>query len=104
GVERPSFGSIVAHEFGKPEDKLAGYINLSGSWHNAAFQGAGCLGAKYEMMKFPGYGKLSGATARADQVSETGFLARDALRDELGQQFLQGRQSRQARQYEESFT
>src|SRR5262249_8488120 len=43
GVERPSFGSIIAHEFGPRNAQLPGYINLSPSWNNAAFQGAGCL-------------------------------------------------------------
>src|SRR5262249_49555544 len=46
GVARPAFGSIVAHELGQRDAKLPGYINLSGSWHVAAFQGAGCLGPK----------------------------------------------------------
>jgi hypothetical protein len=103
GVERPSFGAIVAHQLGRPGSSLPGYINLSPSWNDAAFQGCGCLGARYDMMKFPGYGKLAGATARPDGVSETEFQARGALRDELGRQFLQNRQSRQAQQYEESF-
>jgi hypothetical protein len=102
-VVRPSFGSIVAHEFGKRDAKLPGYINLSPSWHVGAFQGAGCLGPKYDMMKFPGFGKTGGITGRADGVSETGFHARSALRDDLGRHFLQGRQAEQAQRYEESF-
>src|SRR5262249_7499710 len=71
---------------------------------NAAFQGAGCLGAKYDLMKFPGYGKMFAATTRQDGVSDEGFKARGALRDELGQEFLKGRQSRPALAYEESFS
>jgi hypothetical protein len=102
-VTRPSFGSIVAHELGKRDAKLPGYICLSPSWHDAAFQGAGCLGAKYDLMKFPGYGQVSGATARADGVSEAGFHARSTLRDAVSRQFLQGRQARSALRYEESF-
>jgi hypothetical protein len=102
-VARPSFGSIVAHELGKRDAKLPGYICLSPSWHDAAFQGAGCLGAKYDLMKFPGYGKVSGATARPDGVSEAGFHARGALRDAVSRQFLQGRQAQSAQRYEESF-
>jgi hypothetical protein len=102
-VERPSFGSIVAHELGKPGAPLPGYINLSPSWNDAAFQGAGCLGAPFDMMKFPGYGKLSGATAPPNGVSAAGFQARGALRDTLSRQFLEQRQGRDAQRYEESF-
>ena len=65
-----SFGSIVAHKLGSPGAKLPGYINLSPSWNDAAFQGAGCLGARFDMMKLPGYGKVSGATALSPK-SET---------------------------------
>jgi hypothetical protein len=103
GVERPSFGSIVARKLGKPDAPLPGYINLSPSWHDAAFQGAGCLGARYEMMKFPGYGKLAGATARPEGVSEAGFHARGTLRDALSGEFLQHRQAQDALRFEESF-
>jgi hypothetical protein len=102
-VPRPSFGSIVAHLLGKDDAKLPGYINLSGSWNDAAFQGAGFLGPRYDMMKVPGLGKLSGATARPEGVSETGFRARDELRDVLGREFLRDRKARPAQQYEESF-
>src|SRR5262249_60274825 len=63
-VERPSFGSVVARLLGTPDSKLPGYINLSPSWHDAAFQGAGCLDARYDMMKFPGAGPLAGAAQR----------------------------------------
>jgi hypothetical protein len=84
GVARPSFGSIVAHQLGRPDAKLPGYVNLSPSWHEAAFQGPGCLGARYDMLKLPGYGKLAGATARPDGVSDEGFRARQELRDALG--------------------
>jgi hypothetical protein len=103
GVDRPAFGSIVAHQLGRPDAKLPGYINLSGSWHVGAFQGAGCLGARYDMMKLPGYGKLSGATGLPAGVSEAGFRARGDLRDELSRQFLQDRQAEPALRYEESF-
>jgi Protein of unknown function (DUF1501) len=103
GVARPSFGSIVAHQLGRPDAKLPGYVNLSPSWHEAAFQGAGCLGARYDMLKLPGYGKLAGATARPDGVSDDGFRARQELRDALSQQFLPQRQADGARRYEESF-
>ncbi len=102
-VQRPSFGSIVAHKLGNPNSKLPGYINLSPSWHEAAFQGAGCLGARFDMLKLPGYGKLAGATARPDGVSEDGFKARQALRDGLSRDFLQQRQPHRAQRYEESF-
>ena len=103
GVTRPAFGSIVAHLLGKRDAALPGYINLSPSWHNAAFQGSGCLGAKYDLMKLPGFGKLSGDMARPDTVNEPGFKARTALRDELGRDFLAHRQSGRALQYEETF-
>ena len=74
------------------------------SWHDAAFQGAGCLGASYDMMKFPGYGKLAGATAPPDGVSEDGFRAAATLRDALSQRLPRsGRQAQAARRYEESF-
>jgi hypothetical protein len=104
GVERPAFGSIVAHQLGKPDAGLPGYINLSPSWHEAAFQGSGCLGARYEMLKFPGYGKLPGITTRNPGTSAAGFAARGALRDELDRSFIERRHSRQARQYGESFS
>src|SRR5262249_42585427 len=103
GVERPSFGSVVAKMLGKPDSKLPGYINLSPSWNDAAFQGAGCLGPRYDMMKLPGYGRLSGATDRADGVSAEGFRAREALRDAVSREFLQQRPAESARPYEESF-
>jgi hypothetical protein len=103
GVQRPAFGSIVALKLGKADSKLPGYINLSPSWHDAAFQGAGCLNARYDLLKLPGYGKLAGATTRPDGVSEEGFQARQGLRDALGQGFLQQRQARDALRYEESF-
>ena len=103
GVERPAFGSIVAQQLGKPNALLPGYINLSPSWHNAAFQGSGCLGARYDMLKFPGYGKLPGITTRNSGVSEVGFGARTALRNELDRQFLAQRRSLKADQYRESF-
>jgi Protein of unknown function (DUF1501) len=102
-VARPSFGSIVARELGDPDAKLPGYVNLSPSWHDAAFQGAGCLGARYDMLKLPGYGKLAGATARPAGLSEEGERARQALRDTLSQDFLQQRPSPGALRYEESF-
>jgi hypothetical protein len=102
-VERPSFGSITARLLGTPDANLPGYINLSPSWHDAAFQGAGCLGARYDMLKLPGYGKLSGLTGRPDGVSEEGSKARENLRDALGRQFLQQRQAQGAQRYEESF-
>jgi hypothetical protein len=100
---RPSFGSLVARLLGNAESKLPGYINLSPSWHDAAFQGSGCLGARYDMLKLPGYGKLAGATTRPEGVSSEGFQARQELRDKLGQQFLQQRQVKDALRYEESF-
>jgi Protein of unknown function (DUF1501) len=103
GAARPSFGSIVAHKLGNPESKLPGYINLSPSWHEAAFQGAGVLGPRFDMLKLPGYGKLAGATARPDGVSEEGFQARTELRDALSQQFIRQRQAHDAQRYEESF-
>ena len=103
GVARPSFGSIVAHELGRRDAKLPGYINLSPSWHNAAFRGAGCLGARYDMLKCPGFGKLAGVTSRPSGVGAAGFMARGALRDELGHDFLRDRLARPALQYEESF-
>jgi hypothetical protein len=102
-VVRPAFGSIVARLLGKPDSRLPGYINLSPSWHNAAFQGSGCLGARFDLMKFPGYGKLAGATARPDGVSPVGFQAREELRQALSRRFLQGRQAESGQRYEESF-
>jgi hypothetical protein len=104
GVQRPAFGSIVAHLLGDPAAKLPGYVNLSGSWHDAAFQGAGSLGSKYEMMKLPGHGRLTGTTSRHASVDEHAFMARESLREELSSDFLRGRPSRKARDYEESFT
>lgn len=103
GVERPSFGSIVALKLGKPNANLPGYINLSPSWHDAAFQGAGCLGARFDMMKFPGYGRLAGTTDRPDGVSAEGLQGRETLRDTFSRQFLRDRPSRDAQRYEESF-
>jgi hypothetical protein len=102
-VVRPSFGSIVAHKIGRADAKLPGYINLSPSWHEAAFQGAGCLGARYDMMKFPGYGRLNGFTGRPDGVSEEGYIARESLRDALSRDFLKQRQADDAKRYEESY-
>jgi hypothetical protein len=102
GVERPAFGSIVAQQFGR-EGKLPGYINLSPSWHDAAFQGSGCLGAKFDMLKFPGYGQMAGITTPPVGHNPAGYAARNLLRDQLSRDFLQGRQSRQAQRYEESF-
>jgi hypothetical protein len=102
-VERPAFGSIVARLFGKPDCRLPGYINLSPSWHDAAFQGAGCLGARFDLMKFPGYGKLSGLTARPEGISDEGARARESLRDAISRQFTQQRQAQGALRYEESF-
>src|SRR5262249_42241170 len=102
-VPRPSFGSIVAHLLGDPRASLPGYINLSPSWHDGAFQGAGFLGPRYDLMKFPGYGRLSGPRAPAAGVSAAGYRARGELRDALGQEFLRGRPSRGAAGYEESF-
>jgi hypothetical protein len=102
-VQRPSFGSIVAHLLNRPDAKLPGYVNLSPSWNDGAFQGAGFLGAQDDLMKFPGYGKLSGATTRAEGVSEAGFRARGELRDALSREFLRQRPSRAASAYEESF-
>jgi hypothetical protein len=104
GVERPSFGSIVARLFGKPDAKLPGYVNLSPSWHPAAFQGPGCLGARYDMIKFPGYGKVAGDTSRHADVSEAGYNARGELRGALSRDFLRGRTAPAAQRYEESFT
>ena len=103
GVERPAFGSIVANQLGQAHSKLPGYINLSPSWHDAAFQNAGCLGARYDMLKSPGYGQLPGITERHAGVSESGFLARNALRDALDRGFLEQRRSRPADRYGESF-
>jgi hypothetical protein len=103
GVARPSFGSIVAHQLGKRDAALPAYINLSPSWNNAAFQGAGCLGARYDMMKLPGFGVTPGITSRPDSISPTSYQARGELRDELSRQFLQNRLAGPAQQYEESF-
>jgi hypothetical protein len=103
GVERPAFGAIVARLLGKDGSKLPGYVNLSGSWHVAAFQGSGCLGARYDMMKFPGFGKLPGLTARPAGFDAEGSRARESLRDALSASFLNGRQAKDARRYEESF-
>src|SRR5262249_43879971 len=88
---------------GGREARLPGYVNLSGSWHNAAFQGAGCLGARYDMMKFPGYGRLAGTTAPPPGVSEAGARARGKLRDAISSDFLRQRQPGSASRYEESF-
>src|SRR5262249_4592411 len=103
GVQRPSFGSIVACKLGKDDARLPGYINLSPSWHDAAFQGAGCLDPRFDMMKFPGYGKVGGVTARPEGVSADGFQARAAFREMLSKQFLQQRHSENVLRYEESF-
>jgi hypothetical protein len=102
-VQRPSFGSVVAHLLGKDDDGLPGYINLSPSWHDAAFQGAGCLGPRYDLLKLPSFGKLSGSTSRPDGVSADGFQARQELREALGREFLRQRQAQPALRYEESF-
>lgn len=102
-VDRPAFGSIVAKLFGTADAKLPGYINLSPSWHVAAFQGSGCLGARYDMMKLPGFGKTAGTTARPPGVGEDAFRARQTLRDALSQDFLRQRQADPALRYEESF-
>ncbi|MBY0233260.1 MAG: DUF1501 domain-containing protein [Gemmataceae bacterium] len=104
GVQRPAFGAIVSHLLGDPSSKLPGYVNLSGSWHDAAFQGAGALGAKHEMMKVPGFGKPLGATSRHPSMDGHSFAARDELRDELAGGFLGKRSSRAAKLYEESFS
>jgi hypothetical protein len=103
GVERPAFGSIVAQHFARESAKLPGYINLSPSWHDAAFQGSGCLGAKYDMLKFPGYGQMAGITAPPGGLSHASYSARSELREQLSREFLSHRQSRQALRYEESF-
>src|SRR5262249_39676890 len=73
------------------------------SWHDAAFQGAGCLDPRFDMMKFPGYGKVGGVTARPEGVSADGFQARAAFREMLSKQFLQQRHSENVLRYEESF-
>jgi hypothetical protein len=103
GVERPAFGSIVAQQHPCRDLPLPGYINLSPSWHEAAFQRSGCLGPKYDMLKVPGYGQTAGITNRPSKFSESEYLTRSALRHRLSKDFLEGRQSRQALEYEESF-
>jgi hypothetical protein len=49
------------------------------------------------------YGKVTGATARPDGLSEAGIQARGALCDAVSRQFLQGRHAQCAQRYEESF-
>lgn len=103
GVVRPAFGSIVAMKFGKPDAKLPGYINLSPTWNDGTLVRAGCLGARYDLMNCPGYGKVAGVTTRPDGFNAEASKSRESLRDKLSKQFMEQRLSQNAQRYEESF-
>ncbi len=103
GVVRPSFGSIVARTFQAPEARLPGYVCLSPSWHDVAFQGAGCLESRFDIMKCPGHGRLPGVLKLPEQVTAEADQARNALRKKLAREFLAGRRGSRVDQYETSF-
>ena len=102
GVERPSFGSIVARTMQGEHSRLPGYVCLSPSWHDVAFQGAGCLESKFDIMRCPGYGRLPGVIKRPRKLTLKGDLARNSLREKLGQGFLAERSSKRLDGYETS--
>ena len=103
GIVRPSFGSIVAQLKQSPRAELPGYVCLSPSWHDVAFQGAGSLPSKYDIMKTPGLGKLPGIATRPKQLTADAYHARRALRVQLSQQFASERGGPPVDQYETSF-
>src|SRR4051812_27539486 len=94
GVKYPDLGAVLAREMGRADSKVPDYVTFYTQTEGRSFApgDSGFLGAKYAPMELT-TNNIPEYIRKLDGVSELDHQQRADLRDLLGKQFGQGRQS-----------